>query len=404
MRTVVRMAIVVAALGAGCLPAPPEAVRTPAVSRGATASPTAATAPSGAPPSLRLVGPIQRLVAATGFVATEPGLLATSDGGRAWELRTRTSGAFFSELRFTDADHGWAVIERWGSDQRCAAPDLAAPCSTLMSTTDGGRSWRDRLSRPTAGIDGPAVTSLQAVEGTTAWVIATAAGCSAGSCPRELLATRDAGVSWVVQRSAPGLTFARFASADRGWVAVARAGDVNGGAEILATSDGGGTWQSQQLTATSVVGLDSASEVVAWVLTRDGGYCTASSCTRYELIRTNDGGRTWERLGNPLANACSGGHLRGPLFASASVGWLGISLGAGGAGVGAGGLLATRDSGRSWECRTTPQNVAAISAADPLHVWVRSDPAGRDPKGTQPALFATDDGGATWRAVAIALR
>ena len=56
------------------------------------------------------------------------------------------------------------------------------------------------------------------------------------------------------------------------------------------------------------------------------------------------------------------------MFASETVGWLGIGLGAGGVNVGTGGLLRTRDGGRTWDCRTDPANVSAVSAADPLNL------------------------------------
>jgi photosystem II stability/assembly factor-like uncharacterized protein len=129
------------------------------------------------------------------------------------------------------------------------------------------------------------------------------------------------------------------------------------------------------------------------LLTRNGGYCSASDCSKYELFRTVDGGISWSSLGNPKDFACSGGHLVGPLFASVSHGWLALSLGAGGVNVGPGGLLQTEDGGKTWRCTNTPPNTGLVSAADPLHVWVTSEMRGGDNSTT---LFASDDGGRTW--------
>jgi photosystem II stability/assembly factor-like uncharacterized protein len=69
-----------------------------------------------------------------------------------------------------------------------------------------------------------------------------------------------------------------------------------------------------------------------------------------------------------------------------------LSLGAGGANVGPGGILKSEDSGQTWRCATTPPNTSLISAADPLHVWA----GGEDRLTQSTALYTTEDGGATW--------
>jgi photosystem II stability/assembly factor-like uncharacterized protein len=129
-------------------------------------------------------------------------------------------------------------------------------------------------------------------------------------------------------------------------------------------------------------------------LTNDTAYCSASDCAKYDLFRTDDGGLSWSNLGNPkdFTKGCSGGNLDGPLFASTGRGWLGLSLGAGGAAVGPSGILRSEDGGRTWRCATTPPNTSLISAADPLHVWA----GGEDRLTQSTALYTTEDGGATW--------
>jgi photosystem II stability/assembly factor-like uncharacterized protein len=167
------------------------------------------------------------------------------------------------------------------------------------------------------------------------------------------------------------------------------------------TSDGGATWRSVFHTASGdPYGLDAASTYTAWLLTRNGGYCTSSNCSRYELFRTEDGGLTWSSLGNPKATAgasCAFGHLAGPLFASVSRGWLGLNLGAGGANGGPGGLLSSHDGGKTWKCATTPKNTTLISAANPLEAWVTNE----DRETQATTLFATEDGGGSWHPVTL---
>jgi photosystem II stability/assembly factor-like uncharacterized protein len=314
-------------------------------------------------------------------------------------------GAFFSELRFVDAQHGWAIVERWAPGTICLNPTTAPPCWSVLTTTDGGRAWHDTLSVPGNQLGTAPVTSLQAIDDQLAWVVVQTSACAVQGCIGELRATRDGGRTWSIQLSrTPGLGPLRFASAGRGWIAATRPGDANGGADVLATSDGGTTWTTQYRAATPVIAIDAASEREAWILTRDGGYCTSSDCSRYDLLHTADGGIGWASLGNPKSHACSAGHLRDPLFASNSLGWMAISIGPGGAGTPTGGLMRSTDGGRTWDCRTTPQNVASVSAADPRAVWVRSDPGGASLKGSTPVLMATEDGGDTWHAVPIVLR
>ncbi|HEV2250153.1 MAG TPA: hypothetical protein VGT60_06585 [Candidatus Limnocylindria bacterium] len=264
--------------------------------------------------------------------------------------------------------------------------------------------WQDSLSVPGNQLGTAPVASLQAIDDQRAWVTVQTAACAVQRCSGELRATRDGGRTWSTQLlRAGGLGPLRFASAARGWVGATRPGDANGGSDVLSTSDGGMTWTTVYRAATPIIAIDAASDRAVWILTRDGGYCTSSNCSRYELLHSSDGGVAWSSLGNPKALACSGGHLRGPLFATPSLGWMAISIGPGGAGTPTGGLMRTRDGGRTWDCRTTPQNVSYVSAADPRAVWVRSDPSGTSLKRAAPALMATEDGGDTWRPVTIVL-
>ena len=404
----------IAVLVTACAGTTQDAVASPSATRSAAVTVTPSASPSGSaspaagakPFSATLSGPIQRLDPKVGFATTETGLIATDDGGATWTARARMDGALFSELRFIDAERGWAIAERWAPGTICLSPTIAPPCWSVITTADGGRTWQDRLSVAGNQLGTAPVMSLQAIDDQVAWVVVSTAACAIQGCIGELRVTRDGGHTWSIQLSRErGLGPVRFASAARGWIAATRPGDANGGADVLATSDGGTTWTTAYRAATPVIGIDAASEREAWILTRDGGYCTSSNCSSYELWHTSDGGATWASLGNPKDQAtCSAGHLRGPVFASASTGWMAISLGAGGAGTPTGGLMRSSDGGRTWDCRSALQNVNYVSAADPRAVWVRSDPGGASLKGSTPMLMATENGGDTWQAVAIVLR
>lgn len=347
---------------------------------------------------------IQRLNQRVGYIAgwtgTGLGLAKTSDGGTTWQ-RIPIPVDRLTALRFIDERVGWAggFANRNLPQIACqqAAPSGAQPCKgVVLRTEDGGQTWETVLAIATDGVQGEPIQQIQAVDGQRAWALTLDPSPCQNVCLSDLQRTTDGGKSWTTLISGE-ITAIRFASASRGWVALDDTPNP-GTVEVLETSDGGTTWRSALRTTTgSAIGLDAASIYTAWLLTRDGAYCSSSNCGKYALFRTDDGGLNWLNLGNPkdFTASCSGGHLAGPLFASPGRGWLGLNLGAGGANVGPGGILESEDGGRTWRCATTPPNTSVISAADPLHVWA----GGEDRRNQSTALYTTEDAGAPWHSL-----
>jgi len=353
------------------------------------ARPTPSTSPASSPqaadspvPASLWLGTIQRLDSRTGLVAawngTGPALARTSDGGLTWQA-IPVPDMRITSLRFIDSKIGW--IAGFSADKQL-----------VLRTQDGGATWQQALVVPNAPGADP-LLQIQAVDGQLAWVLVQPC-VSAGqyTCPSELRRTSDGGRSWTTLARG-NIVAVRFADATRGWIA-----EHNSymGADIKVTSDGGSTWTLRTHTSSGdVVGLDAASGLAAWVLTRDGGYCTASTCSQYQVVRTIDGGITWRSLGNPKAAGgnCWGGQLAGPVFATPTRGWLAENTGAGGAAASTG-LLRSEDGGVTWHCENAPTQTTLISAADPLHVW-----AARQHAGTEASLYSSEDGGLTWHAV-----
>jgi photosystem II stability/assembly factor-like uncharacterized protein len=367
-----------------------------------SAAPTPSAAPTGAQLSLAT---IQRLNLNVGYLAAwtggGPTLARTDDNGATWHA-IKIPAARVTSLRFIDKSVGWigADIPRpmAGVDCQQAPPKPMDPCyGAVLRTVDGGTTWRKSLLIVDDGVNGDPIVQIQAIDGYVAWALTLA--CNAGSspsvslsCPRRLYRTTDGGITW--SSVATGYVEAiRFATSSRGWLAAA---NPDGSFDIRVTSDGGRSWANKlRTTSGSVVGLDAANALTAWVITQAGGYCTATTCGQYELFRTTDGGQSWSSLGNPKTSAagnCWGGHLVGPLFASPDLGWLAENIGAGGAAATTG-LLQTRDGGKTWHCANQPVNSYIVSAADPLHVWVMSNPTTQ----ASSAIFTSEDGGASWR-------
>ena len=375
-----------------------------ACSSAATASPSPSTARASARPSAVSFPSLsagQRLNDHVGYVAgwtgSGLGLAKTSDDGASWKpLAVPTSR--ITALRFIDEQVGWVGgFEDRGIQVACqqAAPSGTPPCyGVVLRTQDGGHSWQTVLAIPTDDVQGDPIMGLQAVDGQIAWAL-TLDPSPCQPCLQNLQRTTDGGRTWTRLLHGP-IALMRFATGSRGWIALYDpAGSETATVEV--TSDGGATWQSRlRAIDGGPAALDAASANVAWFLTRNGGYCTASNCDRYGLYRTQDGGLSWTYLDNPKAFAvgCTGGHLAGPLFASVTTGWFGINLGAGGANVGPGGLMRSRDGGLSWHCATTPPNINLVTAADPLHLWAAGDDRSNNDQSS--ALYSSDDGGSTW--------
>ena len=370
-----------------------------------SAEPTPAPPPSDTIPLS--LSAIQRVDARIGFVAgwtgTGLGLARTVDGGSSWQ-RISVPTDHLSALRFIDANVGWAVgsIPRNVPQVACAqAPEAqSSPCyGVVLHTVDGGRTWQTALSVVDDGINGEPVRQIEAIDGQTAWALTLACTPTPSAntilnCPTDVRRTTDGGRTWTTPAHGD-IVAIRFATASRGWLAVV---DASGRFEVRFTNDGGSTWSTGMQTSSGIVGLDAASTQTAWAMTRDGGYCSATTCTKYELFRTQNGGLTWTSLGNPKPSTgnCAIGAIYGPLFASPTRGWLALNLGAGGV-AGPGGLLQTEDGGRTWRCTNTPPNTYFVSAADPAHIWVTSNQRGND----ATSLYASDDGGTTWHALDI---
>jgi photosystem II stability/assembly factor-like uncharacterized protein len=378
----------------------PPASPTSASASASPATSAGATSASSTPLSLSA---IQRLNTSVGFIAGSRGsgtvLAKTTDGGRSWS-RLSLPLDYLVSLRFIDERVGWAagVGDGRSAPANCQdpAPNQVATCTaSVLRTVDGGQSWVKALSFPLNGGGANGVRQIQAVDGQRAWALTASPATCQDPCGLNLQRTTDGGRSWTIVLTGQ-IAAMRFASASRGWVALDNPGGI-GTVEVRETSDGGGTWRTVLRSATGqAVGLDAATTQRAWVLTRNGGFCTSSNCQLYNLLRTDDGGQSWATLGNPKDSACSGGYLAEPLFASSGRGWLGLYLGAGGANVGPGGLLRSEDGGRTWSCATSPPNTSLLSAADPGHVWA----AGEQDRATQAyALYASDNGGVTWRSI-----
>ena len=164
-----------------------------------------------------------------------------------------------------------------------------------------------------------------------------------------------------------------LANARNGWA-------VGDNGVILATTDGGTSWQAQ--TSGTTDNLDG----VAFANTRDGWAVDDSGCA----LATTDGGRTWSQQ-------CLGvWGLFGVAFANSSHGWA-----VGGEGYTDTSIIMVTTSGgaiwiaQRWGSDESLDAVAFANASDGLAVGSTLDAAGNP---NRALLLATTDGGVTWQA------
>jgi photosystem II stability/assembly factor-like uncharacterized protein len=203
---------------------------------------------------------------------------------------------------------------------------LVSAGGTLSTTADGGATWRPAGRLPVTNID---VVSHE---------VAYAAG------PDTLLRTTDAGAHWRLVAHRGGTP--SFSGPRAGWIV----GDGGG----FATADGGRTLRQLRLPCPRF-GATSASRVSARLgFAACGGEPGAGEQIK-RLYVTHDDGRTWRRQSQ--ARLPASGYLTWISFASAQDGLMTT---------GRGGLLATRDGGRSWRTLLITDDTSDVAAVQRL--------------------------------------
>jgi len=327
-------------------------------------------------------------------------LLHTTDGGSTWTQIPTPAGAWFSQLTFL-GDEGWVLGT--GCD-RCGGPFQGM----LLHTTDGGQTWTTLL--PTLP-DSPRGMSF--VDGQHGWLIGSCLSAKTG-CLTSVFRTMDGGQAWTEHaltgyRSVSALA---FRDDQTGWLVASEEKPCPCKTFILATTDGGETWErraevpsgiSQYARSLHVRGdrlyvLGSQLALVS----RDAGQTldpmnqpavalgsldfvdrsVGFSVVGDELFRTENGGLTWSRVG-PAPDPY-GGRVD---FIDAKRGF--AVSGVAGVG-GTGSALRTEDGGRHWNQISRPADLRGDKLAfiDREHGWLFS----------QHAIYVTEDGGRTWYA------
>jgi photosystem II stability/assembly factor-like uncharacterized protein len=312
----------------------------------------------------------------SGYALAGGKLLKTADGGTHWTA-VEFAQQDFSPLRmfFTDAQNGWVA----GFSEEGAS-------ALVMHTTDGGKSWSVQLhenqDKNSAGIAG--ISFVSAKEG---WVLTTNLSFMEG----ELYHTVNGGAKWdpgskgrACRPSPDGLC---FVDSQTGWIPLDHgAGPIDGGLSV--TRDGGKTFQILGETKAEGGGpraITDAREIL--FRSKTEGWAVAMDSEHGDfLLRTSDGGATWEQT------YPSPGPIKGFSFVSGQTGFGLGELSDENA------LLETQDGGESWKkifSFTGSYFTEGLSFVSPSEGWVLALPAGPNGGNSQMVLH-TSDGGKSW--------
>jgi photosystem II stability/assembly factor-like uncharacterized protein len=281
----------------------------------------------------------------TGWVIQGNTLLKTTDGGETWDWFFQDAACAANLVYFLNADTGFVF-------GRTTDPDYGY--GMIMKTTDGGNSWRSQG----IGFDIHGFTSACFTSPDTGWVVGS------GFDGNEIYKTDNCGGSWVQQSISPriyGFREIQFINGNTGFLIAL--------GEFLKTTDGGLTWEYQNLWEKYqkyLYSMHFVDSLHGWIVGGDyDGF----------ILRTVDGGVNWEEENMDIPD-----YLYRISFFDTLHGWI----------VGRSGLIyRTVDGGENWISQRDGSTnwLTSISFADEQNGWV---------VGENGCILNTTDGGVNW--------
>jgi photosystem II stability/assembly factor-like uncharacterized protein len=250
-------------------------------------------------------------------------VLRTVDGGATWTVQAHLGEGFLESIQFLDERTGWICGDK----------------GRLYRTDDGGATWKDRsLGRESLSLYGLRFLDRQC---------GLLVGLDTASGKAVLFDTSDGGATWTPHQDLPPLR----GLADALAFPTATTGFAGGFGALLATHDGGRTWQmGKEVQGGILRDLWFLDERTGWAVGHDG-----------LVLRTQDGGTTWERLPPFTHN-----RLRSLRFLDAQHGWICGDASPSDPGV----LFATTDGGTTWQRVALDAPDLHRFAESPSRLWL----------------------------------
>lgn len=233
-------------------------------------------------------------------------LATTQDGGETWEEATPPPGGGFPFLAFPDEGTAWVIwAAKRGAMQGWA--DLGVPIR-VPTTSDGGRTWISRM------LPLPAETHTVEIEyegsylgggGNCTFVSpvysSTAIWKAALTCEYRswLYTSANQGKTWIISPMPAGIEAdVQFINPTVGWLFVWSWEERQG--DLYRSADGGQSWTLIKRTGWFDVEFNFIDAETGWAVACMETRCYYSDAV-YALVKTTDGGRTWQTLEPYLA-------------------------------------------------------------------------------------------------------
>jgi photosystem II stability/assembly factor-like uncharacterized protein len=234
-----------------------------------------------------------------GYAVAAHQLLLTRDGGASWEAAAftgRLEGFVPEKAVFTGQLQGWAagyaVAPGCAGSAKPTVADAGCRISAVAYTDNGGGSWLlDELPEAERG---QIVISISATGGNRVSVLLyNPDNLEASFYSAVAGASGDWRQVSQFRGGRPYATDMHFLSADKGFVALTPgAGPIEGG--LLATADGGKKWDVAPVK--DIFGV----KRISFPDTRVGWLLGEGNAERHTLLRTRNGGESWEGVPLPL--------------------------------------------------------------------------------------------------------
>ena len=345
------------------------------------------------------------------YVPDSNTLWVTRDGGGTWtSLQPRPAlhrpapwrGApETTQIAFVSAERGWAVLN--GALLRTANGgrtwQAVAGGNPIWVTFDQGTTWTDVTPLDWVG-DSYAMTSGYFMDEKAGWAFRLYPEKDLTICQTE-----DGGRSWSTLAAAPvktgsGNMSVTFADTQRGWVLVRSAGMSQHSGELLRTMDGGRTWELMAkggwATEMPFKGQPGELPFGGTITAQSDGTLWLSGGQRATgggpgylfFFKSTDGGRSWSQVRLPVPAGQEKGLTNvSPPTFFGDLGFVGVSYSSPQAATGV--LYISRDSGRTWTVHGGPNVGTWPAFSSPDEAW----------QADGQTVWHSTDGGRTWRTV-----
>ena len=204
---------------------------------------------------------------------------------------------------FWDAQHGLLILT-----PGCMSSDNTCPGGVIERTDDAGKTWH-QVDRTSASLSAIALSGNGG-----AWVSESGSGCGAGgNCTAStFLLTSDGGTTWADVSSRTPVDSVAPVSATTAWALAGSPGSPDVGTALVRTADGGRTWQPHVDPCSRVSGVGPATVSFAgpahgWLV------CSGVPATDMQpkaLFSTHDGGTTWQLQSDTCLGSVTGQPVR----------------------------------------------------------------------------------------------